>query len=333
MTRTVRFRRAFFFALFLGLCLATLPFLTPAQEDQASKIDTDLVSVPVVVLDEKGRRVPELAQTDFAITDNGQPVEPAFFAAGAGPVAVVFALDDSFSVRQLVAQQQAASLSLLERFGGDTEVAVLRFGATPQVSQQFTADRESLRGALEFTNEAARKTAIFDAALASVKTLNERPERRFERRIVILLSDGLDNASRVQPDSVIAAARAAGITFYVVHLPLYTIRDEKLAERSVSKGFRDLANRTGGMFLAGPKVTKEFTSTVLLAAQNHSTPFDLAPLLKAIEDDLNGQYVLAYYAKPEAGAGVLHHLEVRANPPGKKKLTVQVLRGDFTLKQ
>ena len=78
------------------------------------------------------------------------------------------------------------------------------------------------------------------------------PRVRSERRIVILISDGLDNASRTKPGAVIDAALNNRVSFYVIHLPLFEPRDGRLAVRAPAKGFRDLAEKTGGKyFLAG----------------------------------------------------------------------------------
>jgi hypothetical protein len=69
---------------------------------------------------------------------------------------------------------------------------------------------------------------------------------------VILISDGLDTRSRTSADSVINAAQEQRVSFYVIHLPLFEPRDGHLAVRPPSKGFRELAEKTGGKyFLVG----------------------------------------------------------------------------------
>ena len=99
---------------------------------------------------------------------------------------------------------------------------------------------------------------------------------RAERRIVILISDGLDNSSRTSADSVIDAAIARRVSFYVIHLPLFEPRDGRLAVRRPSKGFRDLAEKTGGKyFLVGD------AKSALQPQAN-----DLTPIFQAIEEVL-----------------------------------------------
>jgi len=145
-----------------------------------------------------------------------------------------------------------------------------------------------------------------------------------ERRILLLISDGLDTASTVRPSDVINEARSLGISIYVIHLPLYAPRDGELAVRPAARGFRELAEKTGGRyFLVGD---------VKSALDPHWTP-DLAPVFKAIEDDLHGQYVLGYYPDEAARTVVSHRIEINLTSQRGRKLRVQQLRQGYNLKK
>ena len=130
-----------------------------------------------------------------------------------------------------------------------------------------------------------QQTAIFDAAAKAVEAFDDLPRVRSERRIVMLISDGLDTRSRTSADSVINAALERRVSFYVIHLPLFEPRDGRLAVRRPSKGFRELAEKTGGKyFLVGD------AKSALKPTQN-----DLTPIFQAIEEDLKSQYLLGFY--------------------------------------
>ena len=73
--------------------------------------------------------------------------------------------------------------------------------------------------------------------------LTDLPRVRAERRIVVLISDGLDNRSRTSADSVIKVALEKQVSFYVIHLPLFEPRDGRLAVRRPTKGFKDSRRR------------------------------------------------------------------------------------------
>jgi hypothetical protein len=120
---------------------------------------------------------------------------------------------------------------------------------------------------------------------------------RSERRIIVLISDGLDNASRIKPAAVIDAALNKQVSFYVIHLPLFEPRDGRLAVRSPSKGFRELAQETGG---------KYFLAVTAKEALTPPQDIDLTKIFKAIEDDLRSQYLLGVYLGEGANDGRKH---------------------------
>ena len=124
------------------------------------------------------------------------------------------------------------------------------------------------------------------------------PRVRAERRIVILISDGLDNASRTKPGAVIEAALNNHVSFYVIHLPLFEPRDGRLSVRSPAKGFRDLAEKTGGKyFLVGD------VKSALAPVKD----IDLTKIFQAIEEDLKSQYLLGFYLGEVANDGRKHY--------------------------
>ena len=164
----------------------------------------------------------------------------------------------------------------------------------------FQRDITLARAGFEFHAAPNAHTAIFDAAAKAVESFEKLPRVRAERRIVVLISDGLDNASRTRAEQVINAANENRVSFYVVHLPLFEPRDDRLAVRPPSKGFRDLAEKTGGKYflVGGGKAALTPQKT------------DLAPIFQAIEDDLKSQYLLGFYIKESAKDGRRHLLSV-----------------------
>ena len=134
-----------------------------------------------------------------------------------------------------------------------------------------------------------------------METFDQLPRVRSERHIVILISDGLDNASITKPEAVVEMARAKRVSFYIVHLPLLEPRDGRLVIRGPSKGFRDLGEKTGGKyFLVG-------NTQAALNARNH---VDLSKVFNEIENDLRSQYLLGFYLNETANDGAKHRFEL-----------------------
>ena len=311
------------------LLLAASGANVSAQEDDAEtsedvlRVNTDLITVPAFVTDARGHRVFNLSREDFALSDDGRIAKVEYFAAGTERVALAFALDASGSVRETIARQHEIALALFSRFGRGSRVAVLRFGETAEMAVPFTTVASEALPAFRFPALAERRTAIFDAAAMAARSFDAPESDATERRIIILISDGLDTASKTKARAVIDRARALGVSFYVIHLPIFAPLDGRLAARPASKGFRELAEQTGGhYFIVGDAKS----------ALDPRAGYDLAPVFKAIEEDLQSQYVLGYYPSEAARDGRFHRIEISLTSRDNRKLRVRSLREGYCLK-
>ena len=190
---------------------------------------------------------------------------------------------------RLFPQQREAALALFGRFGDDRRLRsfvlrsslnlVVPFGETPTTAGEAFQFSSSAKSAHRNLRRRRRSGERFDAL----------PRVRSERRIVILISDGLDNASRLKP--VGNSGRTEEPCFFLRN-SLAAVRAARwtLAVRPPAKGFRDLAEKTGGKyFLVGD-------ASVRAVAAANRTGNDLTPIFQAIEDDLRSQYLLGFYA-------------------------------------
>jgi VWFA-related protein len=273
----------------------------PGAADEVVRIDTHLVVFPIRVRDKRGQAVAGLAQNDLTLKDEDSVTTGLYLYRGADRVSLVFALDQSGSLREIMSQQRDAALALFAQFGEKSQVAVLRFSEKPLLALPFGRDLDATRAAFSASTASNQHTAIFDAAAAATDLFKTLPRMRSERRLVILISDGLDTASTVKPAAVIEAALKNQATFYVIHLPLFTPRDGRLKVRTPAKGFRELAEKTGGKyFLVGNTASP-------LAPQ---TNIDLSSVFMAIEEDLKSQYLLGFYTREASNNGRQHRLVI-----------------------
>ena len=138
----------------------------------------------------------------------------------------------------------------------------------------------------------------------------------------MLISDGLDTRSSTRYSAVVEAARVHGVSFYVIHFPLFSPREGRLEPRPPSKGFRELAGQTGGRYFRIGDVQSA------LSPHQH---YDLTRVFQAIEDDLRGQYVAGFYPRDAARDGQTHSVTVRLSNR-KKGLKLNQLRITYNLK-
>lgn len=274
------------------------------DDDEVVKVNTDLLVYPIRVRDKRTPPARSLTEREVTLNDDDHVTAGLYLYAGADRVALVFALDESGSLREIVSQQREAALGLFGRFGARSSVAVMRFAEQPLLVAPFGRDTASAGDAFRFPVKPNQHTAIFDAAVAAVRAFDPLPRFRSERRIVILISDGLDNASTTKAGAAIKAALEKQISFYVIHLPLFEPRAGHLAVRPPTRGFRDLAEKTGGKyFLVGN------AGSALSLPENRSSN-ELAPIFLAIEEDLRSQYLLGFYAGEASRDGRDHRFKV-----------------------
>jgi len=293
----------------LLICLFIAPataFAQQTDEDEVVRVNTDLLLFPVRIRDKKGQAVTGLSDQDLLLKDQDKVTTGVYFSPGADRVALMFALDQSGSLRQVISQQREAALALFSRFGERSSVAILRFSDTASVVAPFTKDLAAARAAFKFVAAPNEQTAIFDAAAKAVKAFDALPPVRAERRIIILISDGLDTRSRTSADSVIDAALERRVSFYIIHLPLFEPREGHLAVRRPSKGFRELAEKTGGKYFLVGDVKSALSPA----------PTDLGPIFQAIEEDLKSQYLLGFYIAESSRDNRKHVFSVSMKPDG-----------------
>ena len=304
---TARFLPGVAFLLVVLIALSSIEIQAQepkTDDDEVVKVNTDLLVYPIRVKDKRRPVTDPLTERDLILKDDDHVTAGLYLYPGADRVSLIFALDESGSLREIVSQQREAALGLFGRFGARSSVAVMRFAEQPELAVPFGRDTTTAGEAFRLPVKLNHHTAIFDAAAAAIRAFDTLRRFRSERRIVILISDGLDNASTAKPGAVIRAALGKQISFYVIHLPLFAPLDGHLAVRPPAKGFRDLAEKTGGKyFLVGN------ASSALSLPDNRSSS-DLAPIFLAIEEDLRSQYLLGFYAGEASRDGRNHRFKL-----------------------
>ena len=276
--------------LLLALAVASSALVTaqvaqdaqPAQEPQAPsfKSGVDLVQVTATVRDRKGRLVKGLTSQDFEVYDAGERRAIASFRAEPSPISVAVLFDISGSMRvadRTLAAKFAAHhvLSWLEP--GRDEAALFTFDSRLEEVAPFTVDTRALQGALGEVDPFGA-TSLHDAVAEAARRAAAREGRR---RAVVVITDGLDTASRLTPAEVSGVASAIDVPVYVIAtvLPI----DIPYSEGSTPPSLRtevgtveDLDNWTGGAFFYA------------------STPSQTSKASRQVIEELREQYVIAF---------------------------------------
>lgn len=162
---------------------------TPAepQDIETLKIDTDLVTVPVIATDTGGLYVADLRQDEFTITEDGIPQQIAFFGKVAAPFHVVLMLDTSSSTKDKLRQIQNAAFQFVQQLQPADRVKIISFDDKIRDLNEFTSDREVLRTAINGTRS-GEGTKVYDAMDLALNTVRKIRGRK----AIVIFTDGMD---------------------------------------------------------------------------------------------------------------------------------------------
>lgn len=198
------------------------PEPTPAEELQEAdtlKINTNLVTVPVIATSVEGSYIPDLRQEEFSISEDGEKQEVAFFATVSAPFHVVLLLDTSASTQEKLGSIQRAAVAFVEQLQGGDRVKVISFDNEVRELSDFTNDRAALKGAI-YKTASGQGTRVYDAlelALSSIKPIQGR-------KAIVLFSDGVDwHSDQATFDGTLHGLDEEGVIVYPIR---YETRDE-----------------------------------------------------------------------------------------------------------
>jgi VWFA-related protein len=241
----------------------------PAGQPSFRSASSDLVVLPVVVTDEEGAFVADIPRERFTVFDNGRRQPVALFSNEDTPVTVGLIMDNSGSIGRKLGEVVASALAFARASHPEDELFAIEFNddvrdAIP--GQQMRAgDLVGLETALSALVPEGR-TALYDALLAGL----DRAQRGTRpRRVLVLLSDGGDNASAGTLDQVLERARASNVMIYTIGLFDRSDPDanpgvlEKIAE--TTGGRRFLPSSPGVLLADCERIAREIRSGYTIA--------------------------------------------------------------------
>ena len=292
----MHFRRATLVTLF-GLLVSLHPRVALAQVDQQPqatfKSSVDLVSVTAVIRDKKGRVVRTLTANDIVVTDAGKPRHIVGMQADdQAPASVALLVDGSGSMRlgtATVSSQQICEMILSNLRHERDLAALMSFDTRLLTLREFTQEFDQIRSGLGEV-EAFGSTSIYDAIAGTAAAVANRTQNR---RAVVVITDGADNASSYSPEEVAWIASTIDVPVYVFAVgelnPLSASGEQTGAQQR--NALFELARATGGdyFYASSPSLVSQSTNRLL--------------------EELRHQYLIAF----EPGtAGGLRRIEIRA---------------------
>jgi Ca-activated chloride channel homolog len=301
-----------------------------ADDDEVIKVETELVTIPVTVLDRDGRFVSGLQKRDFQIFEDGAPQQIEYFASLETPFTVVLLIDVSASTQFRIEEIQDAAMTFINQLRTDDRVTVVAFDEKVRVLAQATNNRAVLRSAIQQIRFGGG-TSLYEAVDHAIS----RELRSIEgRKAVVLFTDGVDTTSkRASYQSTVKEAEE-------LDAMIYPIRYDTFMDMQQGGGGSSTRRRSGGTWGqilgaiitggnvsiggsgpagGGSKAEYEKARMYLqdLARVSGGRNFDansganLDAAFSGIAEELRRQYSIGYYPEKEGQAGQRKQIKVR----------------------
>jgi len=263
------------------------------QQGGVFRSGAKMVPLYATVTDPQGALVPNLAREDFEILDNNVHQDLVVFENQTQPITAVVMLDSSGSMTNSLKLVNAGAEQFIIRLLPQDRAQVGSFNDKVQFSGTFTADRDELVAALKEL-DFGNSTRLYDAIDQSL----DRLVAVEGRRVIVVLTDGDDTASKIGQGDVLGRSTADEVMIYGIGLESNYFDGIRQVRSNPDRVVRKLAEETGGgyYFL---KATADLNTTFTRIAQ-----------------ELHSQYVLGF--TPTVLDGKIHKLVVTVKRPGMK---------------
>jgi Ca-activated chloride channel homolog len=276
-----------------------------ATASNAIKVDVTLVTVPVIASDMVGKFVSGLKAQDFHLYENGREQQIDRVVPDLEPFNVALMLDVSGSTIFKHTEIQSAALAFLEAMRPEDQVMVVAFSGFIQVESELTGNRDRLRQAILQT-KVSGSTRLYDS-LEMVVT--QRLDRVPGRKAIVLLTDGVDTASRLTTLALsLERIEESNVLVYVL-------------QYDTQSGLTRLAPNLGD----SPARASEYLRGLSTNSGGRRFDADSIPALREaflqIADELRHQYAICYYPAAQTPENAFRRIQVTVDRPDIKVRT------------
>jgi VWFA-related protein len=291
------------------------------------KVDVDVVSVLASVRDKKGALIPNLTKEDFTILEDGKPQPIKYFTKETDlPLTVGLLVDVSRSQENLIGIEQSAASQFFTQVLRKKDLAFLiMFGEETELLQDYTSSPRLLTEGLKQlrvssgasgihpgpvpTISQPRGTVLYDAVYLAA---NEKLKGEVGRKVIVVITDGVDQGSRMSRNQAIEAAQKADAVIYSI----------------------DYSDPSAyGMFGGGGggegelrKMSEETGGHVYKVDRRHS----LNDVFKELQEEMRSQYSIGYTPTNETKDGGYRKIDIKL---ANKDLKPQARKGYYAIKQ
>ena len=270
------------------------------------RVDVNLVLVPMTVTDPMNRLVTGLDKENFQVFDDnvGQTIKS--FSTDDAPVSIGVVFDLSGSMTSKFMRSQKALTEFLRTSNPKDEFFVVGFNDRPAVIVDYTSEVDDVEARMVMLKP-EKRTALIDAVYLAVDKLKEA---KYDRKALLVISDGGDNRSRYTEGELRRAVRESDVQIYSIGIfdAYAPTPEEQLGPMLLS----DMCEATGGRMFRVSDVG------------------ELGDIAARISAELRNEYVIGYTPSALKRDGNWRKLKIRLlPPPGLPSLTVHNRQGYY----
>jgi Ca-activated chloride channel family protein len=277
----------------------------PQAHVRPIRVDVNLVLVPVAVTDAMNRAVVNLTKRDFALYEGEKAQEIRYFMADDGPISIAVLFDVSRSMTDKIETERAAIHEFFQEANPEDEYFAIAFSNRPRFLVGPTQSTDEVEEKLT-SIQPSGTTSMLDAICLAESYLRSA---RYQRKAIVIISDGGDNASRYTLRETKKLIEESDAQIYAVGL-FETLLFNSLEEKLGKKWLSEITDRTGGRTITVQDRTK------------------LPQAAAVISHEIRNQYILGY--RPIAGNGKWREIKVKVASPAERPLQAYYKRGYYS---
>ncbi len=277
-----------------------------ARRNERIRVDVNLVLIPLTVTDPLDRLVTGLDKENFFLYEHDRLQSIKTFSSEDAPVSIGIILDLSGSMSSKFNRARQSVIEFMKTANPQDEFFVIGFNDRPEVITDFTSSADDVDARLAMVKP-GKRTALLDAIYMG---LNKIKNARYQRKALVIVSDGGDNRSRYTEGEVRSVVRESDVQLYAIGI--FDQYAPTMEERLGPLLLNDLCEDTGGRMFRVDDAG------------------DMGDIAAKISAELRNEYVLGYRSDDDKHDGKWRKVKVRLVPPtGLPPLTVHARNGYY----
>jgi len=303
----------------------------PANDDSLPtiKVNVDIVNILASVRDKRGALIPNLEKGDFNVLEDGKPQTIKYFTRETDvPLTIGLLIDVSASQRNLIEiERDAASQFFAQVLRKKDEAFLISFGEEAELLQDFTNSARLLTDGMRDLHVSSgvggigpgpvptaggpRGTVLYDAVYLAA---NEKLKTEVGRKVLVVITDGVDEGSRLSINQAVEAAQKADAVIYSIDY----------SDPRAYGGYGMIMLGGGGGEGALHKLSDDTGGHVYKVDRKHS----LDEIFKELQEEMRSQYAIGYTPTNDVKDGSYRKLDIKTS---NKDYKVQARKGYYAI--